>query len=76
MVALPVLAGIIAIGAAGHAPLAGVLLAAELLVLAAVRAVMPTEAVGALAVRPRAIDVSVLTALGLGIAVLVGSPNL
>ena len=58
------------------APLAGVLLAALLLVLALMRALLPVRAVGALAVRSRGLDVAVLLALALGIAVLSTSPNL
>lgn len=76
LVALPVLVVIIVIGALGHAPLAGVLLAAELGVLALVRAVLPVSAVGALAVRHRPIDVAVLLALAVGLLFLAGSPNL
>lgn len=76
LVALPVLVVIVVIGALGHAPLAGVLLAAELGVLALVRAVLPVRAVGALAVRHRPIDVAVLLALAVGLLFLAGSPNL
>lgn len=76
VVALPVLAAILAIGMTGRAPLAGVLLAVELLALAAVRALLPTRVVGALAVRPRPIDVGVLGLLGIAILVLCGAPNL
>lgn len=75
-IALPVLVLIVAIGAAGHAPLAGALLATELAVLAVLRATLPTSVVGALAVRPRAVDVTVLALLAVGIAALAGSPNL
>lgn len=74
--ALPVLAVIIAIGATGRAPLAGLLLAAELAVLALVRALLPTHSVGALAVRPRSVDVTVLMVLAVGLAFLSGTPNL
>lgn len=74
--ALPALALIVLIGATLSAPLAGVLLAALLLVLALLRALLPVRAVGALAVRSRGLDVAVLLALGIGIAVLSTSPNL
>ena len=40
------------------------------------RALLPVRAVGALAVRSRGLDVAVLLALALGIAVLSTSPNL
>lgn len=73
---LPALALIVLIGATLSAPLAGVLLAALLLVLALMRALLPVRAVGALAVRSRGLDVAVLLALALGIAVLSTSPNL
>lgn len=76
VVALPVLAVIVVIGALGQAPLAGILLAAELGCLALARAVLPTSAVGALAVRHRPIDVAVLLALAIGLVFLAGSPNL
>lgn len=76
VVALPVLMGILAIGMTGHAPLAGALLAIELLILAAVRALLPTQVVGALAVRPRPIDVAVMAVLGIAILLLSGAPNL
>lgn len=76
VVALPVLALIIVIGAMGRAPLAGSLLAIELLVLALVRAVLPTRVVGALAVRPRLVDVAVMICLAVGLISLVGAPNL
>lgn len=74
--ALPILAVIVAIGATGHAPLAGGLLAAELAVLAVMRAVLPTEVVGALAVRRRPLDVAVLLGLAVALLALVGTPNL
>ena len=74
--ALPALALIVLVGATLSAPLAGVLLAALLLVLALMRALLPVRAVGALAVRSRGLDVAVLLALALGIAVLSTSPNL
>lgn len=76
LVALPVLVVIVVIGALGHAPLAGVPLAAELGGLALVRAVLPVRAVGALAVRHRPIDVAVPLALAVGLLFLAGSPNL
>lgn len=70
------LAVIIVIGATGHAPLAGMLLAIELAVLALLRAVLPTHRVGALAVRPRPVDVTMLLGLAIGLAFLSGTPNL
>lgn len=74
--ALPLLAAAVLVGIAGHAPLAGGLLAALLLGLAAARLVLPTRSVGALAVRSRGVDVAVMAVLGLALAVLSGSPNL
>lgn len=74
--ALVALAVIALLGIAGHAPLAGMLLSAELLVLAALRLLLPTRAVGALAVRSRLVDVVCLVALGIAIGALTGSPNL
>lgn len=74
--ALPVLGLVVVIGALHSASLAGVLLAALLLVLALARALLPVRTVGALAVRSRGLDVAVLLALSLGLAVLSTSPNL
>ncbi|WP_422115384.1 DUF3017 domain-containing protein [Brachybacterium sp. UNK5269] len=74
--ALAALAGVVGIGVLVSAPLAGVLLAALLVVLAGLRAVLPVRAVGALAVRSRGFDVAVLLGLALTIGVLTGSPNL
>ena len=51
-------------------------LALALSALALMRALLPVRAVGALAVRSRGLDVAVLLALALGIAVLSTSPNL
>lgn len=73
---LPALGLVVVIGALYSAPLAGALLASLLFVLALLRALLPVRAVGALAVRSRGLDVAVLLALALGIAVLSTSPNL
>lgn len=75
-IALPLLAVCVVIGIAGHAVLAGLLIAALLLVLAAVRLLLPTRAVGALAVRSRVTDTAVMLVMALAIGVLSGSPNL
>ena len=64
------------VGIVVGAPLAGQLLAALLGVLALLRAVLPVQSAGALAVRTRLIDVGVLAVLALGLGVLSVSPNL
>jgi len=74
--ALVVLVAIVAIGATGRAPLAGMLLAGELVVLALLRALLSAQAVGALAVRPRPVDVTIMLVLAAGLFALVGAPNL
>lgn len=74
--ALVILTVIIAIGASGRAPLAGTLLAVELVVLAGLRASLSAQAVGALAVRQRPVDVTVLLVLAAGLFAVVGVPNL
>lgn len=75
-VALCALGVIVAIGVLASAPLAGLLLAALLGVLAVLRGVLPVRAVGALAVRSRGLDVLVLLMLAVCLAVLSASPNL
>lgn len=75
-VALVALGVIVVVGAMGHVPLAGVLLAILLALLALARIMLPVQAVGALAVRSRAVDASVLLALAVGLALLAGTPNL
>ena len=67
---------VVLVGMSGHAPLAGMLLSAELLVLAAVRLLLPTRAVGAMAVRSRLLDGAFLLLLALAIGALTTSPNL
>ncbi|WP_114853725.1 DUF3017 domain-containing protein [Brachybacterium sp. YJGR34] len=67
---------IVVVGVVISAPLAGLLLASLLGVLALLRAVLPVRVVGALAVRTRGLDVAVLVLLAVGIGVLSGSPNL
>ena len=74
--ALLALAVILMVGALGAVPLAGMLLAALMAVLAVVRLVLPTAAVGALAVRSRAVDAAVMLVIAAGLAVLSTSPNL
>ncbi|MBB5830605.1 DUF3017 domain-containing protein [Brachybacterium aquaticum] len=74
--ALLALAVIVPIGVLHSAPLAGRLLAALLLVLAAARAFLPVRVVGALAVRSRGLDVAFLLLLSIAIGVLSTSPNL
>jgi hypothetical protein len=74
--ALVALAGIVGVGVLISAPLAGVLLAGLLALLAVLRAVLPVRAVGALAVRSRGLDVAVMLVLALMIGALTGSPNL
>lgn len=76
MLTLPAVAGIIVTGTLVGAPLAGILLAVLLGVLALTRAVLPVRAVGALAVRSRALDTGVLVLLAIGLGVLSVSPNL
>lgn len=75
-VALIAVVVIVAIGAFTEVALAGALLALLLGVLAALRAVLPVRAVGALAVRSRGLDAGVLLVLAIGLAVLSTSPNL
>ncbi|WP_106507413.1 DUF3017 domain-containing protein [Brachybacterium timonense] len=75
-VALVALGVIVVVGAMGHVPLAGVMLAFLLTLLALARIMLPVQAVGALAVRSRAVDASVLLALAVGLALLAGTPNL
>lgn len=55
---------------------AGLVLGILLLSLAFFRLVLPVDALGALVVRRRGIDVLILVALGVGIIVLSGTPNL
>ncbi|WP_414644507.1 DUF3017 domain-containing protein [Brachybacterium sp.] len=74
--ALVALGLIIVLGVLVSAPLAGGLLAALLGILAVLRAVLPIRAVGALAVRSRALDVAVLLLLAVSLAVLSAAPNL
>lgn len=74
--ALVALVVIVVVGAMGHVPLAGVLLAILLALLALLRIMLPVQSVGALAVRSRAVDASVLLALAAGLALLAGTPNL
>lgn len=74
--ALVALAAIGAVALSGRVPLAGALCAILLGVLAVIRALAPTERVGALAVRSRGIDVSVLASLAIGLGVLSTTPNL
>jgi len=74
--ALVVLVVIVVIGATGRAPLAGVLLGGELVVLALLRALLSAQAVGALAIRPRPVDVTVMLVLAAGLFALAGAPNL
>lgn len=76
VIALIGVLGIIAVAATGRVPLAGTLLAVELVALALVRALAPTESVGGLAVRSRLLDVSGLLALAIGLGILVTTPNL
>ena len=52
------------------------LLAILLALLALLRIMLPVQSVGALAVRSRAVDASVLLALAVGLALLAGTPNL
>src|SRR5699024_9978128 len=75
-VALIARLAIVVIGAVAEAALAGVLLALLLGTLAVLRAVLPTRAVGALAVRSRFLDVSGLLVMAIALAVLSTSPNL
>lgn len=74
--ALLTLAVIGVIGAFGFVTIAGASLAVLLALLAAARAILPVQTVGALAVRSRAVDVTVLAILAVGIALLLGTPNL
>nr|WP_239552359.1 DUF3017 domain-containing protein [Brachybacterium muris] len=75
-VALVLLVVIVAIGATGAVPLAGILLAGLLATLAVLRLVLPTCRVGALAVRSRGVDATVMLVIAAGLAVLATSPNL
>lgn len=75
-IALPVLAVILVIGILGHVPLAGMLLAALLTVLAVLRLLLPVCVVGALAVRSRGHDVLVMLALAAALVALSVAPNL
>lgn len=63
-------------GAVWGIPTMGGLLAGLLLGLAITRAVASADAVGALAVRRKRIDVPLLLIMALGLAVLAASPNL
>lgn len=74
--ALGALAAIVVIAVLASVPLAGLLLAGLLGVLAVLRAVLPVRVVGALAVRSRSLDVVVLLMLAVSLAVLSASPNL
>ena len=74
--ALCALAVIIVVGVLHSAALAGLLLAVLLGVLAVLRAALPVRAVGALAVRSRGLDVTVLLALAISLGVLSTAPNL
>lgn len=74
--ALCALGVIVAIAVLASVPLAGLLLAALLGVLAVLRAVLPVRVVGALAVRSRGLDVVVLLMLAVSLAVLSAAPNL
>lgn len=76
VLALVALLVVIAVGVMGDVPMAGVMLIVLLVLLAILRAVLPTQAVGALAVRPRWIDVSIMLTLALGLALVVGVANL
>ncbi|WP_240613193.1 DUF3017 domain-containing protein [Brachybacterium endophyticum] len=73
---LVALAAAIVVGALTSAVLAGRLLAGLLLVVAALRAMLPDGALGALAVRSRGLDTLVLLGLSAGLAVLSAAPNL
>ena len=75
-VALVLLVVIVAIGATGAVPLAGILLAGLLATLAVLRLVLPTCRVGALAVRSRGVDATVMLVIAAGLAVLATSPTL
>ncbi|MDO5662674.1 MAG: DUF3017 domain-containing protein [Brachybacterium sp.] len=74
--ALLVLATAVGVAVTGRVPLAGGIIGGLLLVLAGMRAVLPTQAVGAIAVRSRVIDVGVMLLLGVGLIALLGAPNL
>lgn len=74
--ALCALLAIVVLGVLYSAPLAGLLLAALLIVLAMLRATLPVRVVGALAVRSRTVDVAVLVVLAISLGVLSSSPNL
>ena len=74
--ALCALAVIVLLGVLRSASLAGLLLAVLLGALAVLRAALPVRAVGALAVRSRGLDVTVLVVLAISLGVLSASPNL
>lgn len=74
--ALLALAGIVVLGVLVSASLAARAMAALLGVLAVLRAVLPVRSIGALAVRSRGLDVTVMVVLAIGLAVLSTSPNL
>lgn len=77
LVALCVVAFVVLpLGLVQGVSVAGLVLGILLLVLAFFRLVLPVEALGALVVRRRGIDVLILVALGVGIIVLSGTPNL
>lgn len=67
---------ILAIGLAGEVPAAGAALGGLLLVVALLRCALPVRRLGALVVRARWIDVSVLCVLGTGLLLMSGAPNL
>ncbi|MFC5318496.1 MULTISPECIES: DUF3017 domain-containing protein [Brachybacterium] len=73
---VPAVIVIVVVGAVVGAPVAGTALAVLLGVLALARIVLPVRVVGALAVRSRGLDASVLALLAIGLAVLSVSPNL
>lgn len=69
--------GVMPLAFVAGVPAAGVALGILLLVLALARLVLPVDALGALVVRMRLIDVGILTLLGGGILALsLTSPNL
>jgi hypothetical protein len=75
-VATPVLVLGVAAFALGHVRLAGYLIAGGLGLAALLRLVLPTARSGGLAVRSRALDVLMMAALGLALAVVTHSLNL
>lgn len=74
--ALGLLAGSVGIGVLLSASLAGMVVAALLIVLAILRLVLPTSELGALAVRSRGMDAGIMLVIGVALAVLSTSPNL